>query len=244
MLRGYLVSGILISMVGSAELDFQPARIHTADGSVSYQLTPDDVLLAARAVSYESKLTTDPAKVLWTLTQRWVMWQKRGKRMSFRASTESFSQPLNPEWRQGGPRCKANPQDCTQAALDRRKEAATATWGDLIARDGRLGLNAVAATRAWAQARLSNPVPNVTNFAVTAVASNYIEANRSSTVFERDDDGHWYIIDPPATRWPVNYVTMISSTGEQAGVTGTREHMVKQAVESFWDSFTLRSVFW
>jgi hypothetical protein len=235
------VSGILMSMVSQAAVDFQPAQITTADGATAYALTPADVLLAARAVSYESKKATDPAKVLWTLTQRWVRWQCIGKPMSFKASTEGFSQPINPAWRAGGAKCQQYPADCSAAALARREAAAVATWDDLLARDDAEGLNAVAATRLWAQARLPNPVPTVTNFAVASVAANYLSANPASRLYEKDEDGHWYIIDPPATRWPLNFVTMVSPTGARAGPLEGPRTMLRHAADSFWDAFSFRS---
>lgn len=223
----FIAGGILIGMVAPAS---KYAQISTADGRVTVQLTEADVLWAARAASYEAKRDSDPAKILWTFTQRWVQQRAVGKNVSFQEALFNFAQPINPSWRAGGSNCRpggpyAADAACAPEVLERRAEAARATWEELRTRDAQNGMRVVELTQRWARALLPNPLPRVTNFAMARVAKNYLENNPRSELALADNDGHWYIIDPPATRWPPNYVLIISP--EDGRVAGA-------AVESLW----------
>ena len=231
----------------------QNAAIITSDGAVRVQLTDADVLWAARSCAgeilargHESATETDEADVLWTLTQRYVRWLQLGKDFDFTASTRSFSQPINPKWESlDAAGCRAYPSACTPEKMARRAALREAGWGDLAALDAANGTRIVESTRLWAAGRLLNTVPNATNFAVPKVAANYMAQNPKSVVVAKRG-GHWYISDPPATRWPIDHVLIESPDGRYVAGVGQRDRFRLQTVaaaRAFWDTVTLQS-FW
>jgi hypothetical protein len=229
------------------------AWIITSDGQFRVRLTDDDVLWAARSCAGEtlsashSKATaTDAADVLWTLTQRYIRWLVLDKNISFIDSTRGFSQPVNPIWLDpNGKKCRASPDRCKPDTIKRRRFLHSASWGDLLKDDERRGTNVVYYTRLWAAGRLNNTVPNVTNFATPKVSRGHMQKSPKSEVrFKRG--GHWYISDPPATRWPLDYVLMESPDGVYTTGVAHRDKVALQTVSAareFWDTVTLQS-FW
>jgi hypothetical protein len=221
-------------------------------GAAVVQLSQSDLLWAARATSGEVLPKSNPeatdddaADVLWTLTQRHAWWLQQGKTFSFAHTVRGFSQPISPKWASADASgCQAHPELCSEAKLAQRQALIGASWAELRARDEQRGTLVVAAVRAWAEGRLPNTVPGVTNFATPAVAQNHVEGTSGSRVVVKRG-GHWYISDPPATRWPVNYVVIEGADGRVAGVEGKRRwrrHVASAAAE-FWDTITLQS-FW
>lgn len=235
-------------MARARNLPVQPGRIVTSDGTVSVQITPEDMLWAARSVAGEilspkssAAGPTDEADVLWTLTQRFVRWLKLGKDLSFIASTRGFSQPINPIWASlEASGCQRHPELCTKAHLKRRQEITTATWEDLAARDAARGTRVVETTRLWAEGRLRNTVPRSTNFAIPTVSASHIEGMPGAEVVVKRG-GHWYISDPPATRWPDGFV-MVESP-DRRFVSGEDTKPKTEVFQAFWDALTVRS-FW
>jgi hypothetical protein len=231
--------------------DMELGRIFTTNGRYHIQLTPEDALWAARGTSWEihsrrsdSATEKDESDVLWTLTQRAIRWRQLGKDLSFSASTRSFSQPINPQWAKGGVKCRPGSAyhgtaDCSDTRLEVREMATAATWADLRERDEKRGTHVVEAVQKWAQGQLANTVPRATNFAVPAVSRNYVAQTRGAEVVA-ERGGHWYISDPPATRWPFDFVQIISADGTfVAGVNVSGQDRLRYAFQNFFRSFSL-----
>lgn len=216
------------------------------------QLSQSDLLWAARATSGEVLPKSNPeatdddeADVLWALAQRHAWWLQQGKTFSFEHTVRGFSQPISSKWSSPqGAGCQAHPELCSDAKLAQRQALIGATWAELRARDEQRGTQVVATVRAWAEGRLLNTVPGVTNFAQPAVAQSHMEGAAGARVVAKRG-GHWYISDPPATRWPTDYVVIEGADGRIAGSEPKRRWRKHTAVAAreFWDTLTLQS-FW
>jgi len=189
------------------------AKIITPAGA--YQLTPQDVLWAARSAFYEGG---SPADVLWTETQRFTTM--RGSFSTFAVFVQAFSQPINPKWRRTGEFCRpggkyAGTDACSPARLTRRDNAAMLSWATLYKRNPEL----VAVVLAWANGQLPNPVPRVTNFADTTVAAHWLK-NNDGDVFKHGENV--FIVEAASRTWDRNHVTLQADDGAVASADGVQ----------------------
>ena len=131
-----------------------------------YPLTELDLLTAAKLAHYEGGRTdaTQAAAIIWTVAARtgWLDYP------SFSEMAYAFAQPLNPRWRASGDMCGPGGQyegteHCSPERLERRRQAANATWSDL---------SATARGAAWAfvHGSLPNIVPGAVDFASGSTA--------------------------------------------------------------------------
>jgi len=208
------------------------ATIRFRDGT-GYQLTANDVLWTARAVVFEGG---DPADVLWTMAQRFVMLRREYP--TYAGFVQAFSQPVNPLWARDGAYCRprgkyARTAYCVESKLLRRDEARYASWADLMARRP----EAVEATLRWANAELPNPVPRATNFAMPNEAASYLERVPGAKLLAKREN--WYIAESWSRSWHPDFVTMHSgASGAEAGVAVVRPaSKAREAVTVAWNSF-------
>jgi len=182
------------------------ATIETKGGR-SYELTDGDVLWAARMTAFEGG--GDKAAVLWTMTQRFAL----GHWPTFTALIRAYSQPINPAWSQGGPCCcgpgtcprgrdYCGTEHCTEAKFRRRALAKSISWEGLE----RGYPSAAAVTKAWAQAKVPNPVPRAISFADGPQTQRALRADPTKKLIKAA--GNWFIATARSLRWPENYVTM------------------------------------
>lgn len=182
-----------------------------SDGT-SYQLTGDDVLWTARSAVHEGGNT---AATLWTLTQRFS--QVRRIYSTFEDFVTNFSQPINFRWLWEGDMCHPlfgrhkDTRPCGYDAIRRREWARAASWQDLYAKDP----EAVEATLAWANGRLSNPVPRATNFAEPGLSKRYIQRHPGTEIVLIA--GNWYLRESWAADWAPDRVTVLAADGAHAG---------------------------
>lgn len=189
------------------------ARIITPSGN--YQLTPSDVLWAARSAYFEGGGT---AAVLWTETQRFILL--RGSYPNFAQFVQAFSQPINPAWRRNGAFCRpdgqyASTDACSETRLQRRDVAASMSWSTLIERDPEL----VTTVLQWANGLLPNPVPRVTNFADPTVAEHWL-AHNDGDVFVHDASDNVFIVTAASRAWDRNHVALHGADGSLANADG------------------------
>lgn len=198
-------------------------------GDAVYQLTPQDVLWAARAAAFEGGRAAD---VLWTLTQRFAT--ARAHYPTFGTFVQAFSQPINPEWRASGAFCRpggdyAGTVHCSPERLARRQRAASTSWWALL----RDHPEASAATLAWASGELENPVPRATNFADPTVAQRYLSRHPDAKLLAQR--GNWFIVEPHARGWHRDHVALRAPDG---AVMATRRlsdgSAARGALAAFW----------
>lgn len=200
------------------------ARIQSASG-VDYRLTPTDALWVQRAAVFESaREDSNPAAVLWTLAQRFVLQKQRGntKYSTFAAMLRDFSQPLNPKWRAGGLYCKAGgayhgTPSCSADKLARRQLAQTATVAELAER----APATLAIANQWLMGRVANPVPRATDFAQEPVANNFLARNPDAEVLLKEPAAgcpacNVIIVTAATVNWPVDHVWMLGADGSRA----------------------------
>jgi hypothetical protein len=151
----------------------------------------------------------DASAVLWTMAQRFAL----GHWTTFKALLRAYSQPISPLWARGGAcccgggDCPAGPghcggEHCSESKLQRRALASSITWSELERRYPQ----AVAVTRAWAEARVKNTVPGAVDFADPVVSAGAIQRDPTKAVVKRA--GNWFIGTAQSLRWPKNYVTL------------------------------------
>jgi hypothetical protein len=108
----------------------------------------------------------EKAAILWTLAQRRYWGSADGPRptssfegMGWSTFLQSFSQAINPKWRQGGQFCPTpDTGDCSPARLARRARLATTAWDDLSRASQTVAL-------AFMSGQLPNTLPGAVNFA-------------------------------------------------------------------------------
>jgi hypothetical protein len=182
------------------------ATIIAKDGT-RYTLSDNDVLWAARMTAFEGG---DPVPVLWTMTQRFVQGGARG---TFADFIRRYAQPINPKWSRGGA-CCCGPGECpagrdfcgedpcSETRLARRQRAQTITWAEMEREDP----EAVRATRAWATAQLSNPVPGAVHFAAPTLAASKLARNPDLKLVAKA--GNWFLGTTTSLAKPRDYVKM------------------------------------
>ncbi len=197
---------------------------------VQYQLTDQDVLWAARAAAFEGG---EPADVLWTLTQRFVLRKPAHPDERFADFVLEFSQPINPDWSSSGSHCRPAgthywTPSCDPERLVRREYARVIEWPDLLTEFP----EAARATIAWANGELTNPVPRATNFASPSVAKAYLDRHPEAELLVQR--GNWFISEGPARNWAPDHVSMLGQNGNAvATATGVRRRTATTAMGVF-----------
>jgi hypothetical protein len=137
-------------------------KIVTRDGW-EYQITPEDVLWAARAARCEGGGEEGEVATLWTWTARFALPTFRRRYATLASLIQAHSQPVNPIWRRTGSKCEPGGQFhgsryCTPEKLSRREECAIRTWPTIspLLRQK---------VEKWARAELPNPLPTAVDFA-------------------------------------------------------------------------------
>lgn len=197
-------------------------------GGWSYQITPDDVLWAARMAACEGGGPKDPAGALWAMTQLFSPAAQRGKYGRVRYTSlgsllRAYSQCINPSWARGGHFCGsggkyAGTDRCSDSRLERRRRFRTMRWEQVPA-------DARAVTMAWATARLPNPVPRAVEFADKTVSEGFLRRNPGAAFLTRAGINflcpvgrcNWFIKTDYTKGWPADYV-QIRYKGRIAGV--------------------------
>lgn len=200
---GYLGLGDAVP-VAASEL----GKIRSKDGW-EYQITPTDVLWAARAADGEGG---DAADTLWTWTQRYALPNFRRRYPTLTALIQAHSQPVNPIWRRDGSRCRPGGRDhgtdrCSEARLRRRDEHATKPFSAIDPRVQEKVLK-------WAKGQLPNPVPKSIDFANPPVTQSYLNRNPTARLIKQA--GNWFVSDFGSENWPADQVT-IHAGGRVAG---------------------------
>lgn len=179
------------------------ARIVSSYGNLDYQLTPEDVIWAAKMATYEG----DAEEVLWTMTQRFALTYPGQQWGSFTEFIRSFSQPINPDWYSTGKHCQPGGKGyrsdyCSEELTGRREALATMTWDEVAAEYPR----AVKITLQWAQGNLTNPVPRAVNFAAPAQAQQYAEQRDDVVIIQKANN--WFLAEMGTDNWHPKTVTM------------------------------------
>jgi hypothetical protein len=159
----------------------------------------------ARAVHYEGG--EDPADVIWTYTQRYMLPAMRERFATLSALIQAHSQPVNPIWRRDGSKCRPGgayfgTEHCSESRLARRDEAATMPWADARP-EVRMRVEA------WARGKLPNPVPRAVDFADPTVARAFLERHPDAVLVKQA--GNWFIATAESRQWPPDYVRMGAS---------------------------------
>jgi hypothetical protein len=187
-------------------------------GLPDYQLTDEDVLVAAAAADGESG---NPLYTLWAWTQRFALPARRRVHGTFKALLYAHSQPINPIWRRDGAKCRPggthhNTDACAAHKLARRDNYARI----IAARDwSAIEPQVVEATQAWACGRTQNPVPGAIDFAVSSVSrstmSRYPDLQHSHT-----DRNVWFLSDSTSRTWAPGAVRITPCSGARIGARG------------------------
>lgn len=199
------------------------ASIESGAGT-RYRLTPDDAEWAIRMAVYEG---SDPTAVLWTMAQRWVLFDLQGKGYTrFATLLRQFSQPINPKWTRDGEFCRPGGRyhgepPCSEDKLIRRERAQSEPLSATVARAPALARAAVL----WLQGEAGNPVPRATDFAQEPVAEGFLERNPEAEAILREPAAacpscNVMIVTPDTRQWPVNYVWMRAPSGAIADARG------------------------
>lgn len=192
---GFLGLGSAVP-VSASEL----GKIRSKDGW-EYQITPTDVLWAARAADGEGG---DAADTLWTWTQRYSLPGFRRRYPTLTSLIQAHSQPVNPIWRRTGSKCRPGGShhsrpDCSEPKLARRDEHATKPFSEIDP-------DVQDKTLKWAKAQLKNPVPKSIDFANPPVTQGYLDRNPTSRLLKRA--GNWFVSDFGSDAWPADQVTI------------------------------------
>lgn len=178
------------------------ATIVTKKGDFAYRLTSEDVLWAARSAFFEGG---NPGDVLWTETQRFVLYRRDYP--NFTLFVRAFSQPINPDWQRTGMFCRPggkyeNGAYCSAQQLDLRDRASHISWREMYEQKPKV----VEDTLLWANGQLPNPVPRATNFADPAVSASWLEKNPTGTVLKTA--GNVYIVQEQSANWAHDHVQL------------------------------------
>lgn len=179
------------------------ARIVRSYGNLDYQLTPEDVMWAAKMASHEG----DAKEVLWTMAQRFALTYPGQQWSSFTEFIRSFSQPINPDWYSTGKHCQPSGKGyrsdyCSDELTARRERLADMTWDELEEKYPR----AVQITLKWAQGQIANPVPRAVNFATPARAKQYAEQRDDVVIIQKANN--WFLAEMGTSNWHPKTVTM------------------------------------
>lgn len=175
----------------------------TAQNGWSYNLTPDDLLWAARMIYGEGG--NSPA-VLWTMASHLAL--ARGS--SFTNTIRAYSQPINPIWYADGSKCRpggtaVGSDGCAPSRLAKRAMIASLQPAGMPA--------AWALVQRWAAGQIPNPVPTATEFADPTVSASCLAGTHGDCARLILADGNWYMASRGSVDWPANYVR-IDGTGD------------------------------
>lgn len=172
-------------------------KIRTRDGW-SYELTPGDLLWAARMIEGEGG---NQAGVLWTMAQRLALVHRSAPHLTFSDLIRAYSQPINPRWQRDGEFCRpGGPRSDTEACDERhlaRRERITALRPEDMP-------DAIDFVQRWARGAVPNNVPKAVHFATPEVIARRI--NEGSLARVVLTDGNAYASTTRSEAWPAHYV--------------------------------------
>lgn len=173
----------------------------------NYELTESDLLWLARMAHWEGG--EDPRDTIWTMAQAYAQPQKHNAYPTFGAFLQAYSQPINPAWTRDGVFCRPGGRfygrdECSETRLARRDRARSATWGELDP-------DVVNVVHAFAEGRVSNPVPRAVEFANQPVSESFLARNPGAEVVKRA--GNWFIATATSKAWPEGWVTVTGGGG-------------------------------
>lgn len=197
--------------LGSVSSSF--GQIKTKDGW-SYQITPDDVLWAARAAQCEGSGGEGEKATMWTWAARFALPNFR-RYGSLAALIRAHSQPVNPLWARGGSRCGPGGQYagdtrfCSDSQLRNRELCAGRSWENINPRTRDT-------VTKWATARLPNPVPRAVDFASSSIRSQ--SGDHEVARFRSGSSGPYNVFysEAGSRSLPADYVT-VHHEGRVAG---------------------------
>lgn len=176
--------------------------ITTSDGW-AYELTPTDLLWAARMIKGEGG---NSAAVLWTMASRLAMMRGR----SFTDLIRGYSQPINPAWSRAGARCgpggsAAGTDACAPARLDARDRISSLQPSDMPVQWDLV--------QRWAAGGVPNPAPRAVEFATPEVVGTCILGHHGDCARVVLVAGNAYASSSSSDGWPESYVR-VSGAGD------------------------------
>lgn len=182
-------------------------RIVTKDGSWSYQMTSDDMMMLARALNGEEGPTGAP-RLAWCYAQR--MYQGRNAYSSFASMVMNHSQVINPRWASTGEHCRpggdyVGEPECNGAAS--RPYNLRRPWSAM-----RAGLPEQ--LLAWATGQVRNPIPRGTDFAGVSLVLRKI-AGRNPEGFRavyQGPPGNTVVSTTASRAWPSDDFVQLRTT--------------------------------
>lgn len=175
--------------------------IATSDG-FRYELTPSDLLWAARMLVGESGTNqADGAAVLWTMASR--LAQQRGS--SFQNVIQNYSQPINERWSSTGDMCGpggryAGQANCSPALLQRRAQIAGLQPEDMPQQ--------WALVQRWAAGQIPNAVPRAVEFATPEMVASCVAGAHGDCASLVKVISNAFASSSRSEAWPANYVTI------------------------------------
>lgn len=183
------------------------------DGGRSYTLTRDDLLWLGRSFTGEAGNLgrQEYIALCWCYAQRMMAferyrtWSRGEYETKFVKLVRLHSQPVNPNWMEGGRFCipggRGHGQDrCSPEALARRARFSSLPWGSI-----RLEIRQ--AIIDWAEGRANNPIPKYIDFAgrsaeVSDIFIDPLQVTPRGNKFYKQR-GH------ASLSWPENYVRIL-----------------------------------
>lgn len=172
-------------------------KIRTRDGW-SYELTPGDLLWAARMIEGEGG---NQAGVLWTMAQRLALVHRSAPHLTFTDLIRAYSQPINPRWSRTGDFCAAGGPYSDTEACDERHLERRDRISNLAPEDMRPAVDFV---QRWARGSVPNPVPKAVHFATPELIARRINDGSLARVVLTD--GNAYASTPRSETWPAHFV--------------------------------------
>ena len=175
--------------------------ITTSDG-YRYELTPTDLLWAARMLVGESGTNTrDGAGVLWTMASR--LAQQRGT--SFTDVIRNYSQPINPRWGSSGDMCGpggryAGQDNCSDRLLQRRAQISGLQPEDMPTQ--------WSLVQRWAAGQVPNPVPRAVEFATPEMVASCVAGAHGDCSSLIGVISNAFASSSRSDTWPANYVSV------------------------------------
>lgn len=150
----------------STQAGVTTGRVYVRDGALygpgtRYQLAQTDLLWLGRALLGETGGSDVRAMsaVAWCLAQNWLLVQRSVSFPTFADLIRAYSQPVSAAWADpNSEKCRDNPDACTASRIARRREIQSTPWSSLP-------LNVRGVVTAFAEGELSNPVPEMVDFA-------------------------------------------------------------------------------
>ncbi len=194
------------------------AKIVTADGRFSYQLTDHDLLTLARSIRKES--ITDKAELAWCYVQRYAMLKLGGLDAypTLASMVIAHSQPINPKWFPDGQFCRpgsqyhGSAQYCGQHAVNRVANASI-PWE-------RIELSVRSFLLKWSDCEVANPAPRAVDFRARDAEYQRIVSGASGRdlIYVPLPTRNAFFATARSAAWPQSYVQLrvgTKSVGER-----------------------------